>query len=60
MRTHLSERASKELIEIMHHYGYTSTNHTLNVLVSSLHNSLFKNPHREVILNDSGSTPEQQ
>ncbi|MCY1282310.1 hypothetical protein D9M68_643510 [compost metagenome] len=60
MRTHLSERASKELIEIMNHYGYASTNHTLNVLVSSLHKSLFKNPNYEVSINESGSTPEQQ
>lgn len=55
MRTHLSERASKELIEIMHHYGYTSTNHTLNVLISSLHKSLFKDPLQEVSTNDSST-----
>lgn len=41
MRTNLNEETSKRLLEIMHHYGYTSTNHTLNVIISSLYKSLF-------------------
>jgi len=58
MRTHLNERSSKELLEIMQYYGYTSTNHTLNILISSLYNSLLnhKHPSDEVSINDQHST----
>lgn len=61
MRTHLNERASKELVEIMGFYGHSSTNHTLNIIISSLHQSLFsKHPPREVSPNDQRSTNQDQ
>ena len=41
MRTHLNETASERLLQIMSHYGFTSTGHTLNVVIGSLHQSLF-------------------
>lgn len=60
MRPHLNERASNELLEIMRHYDHGSPNHTLNILISSLHDSLFKtkrpSPSDEVSLNDQCST----
>ncbi|RRV74633.1 hypothetical protein EGJ15_05800 [Pseudomonas sp. p99-361] len=56
MRTNLNQRSSAELLEIMQHYGFTSTNHTLNVIISTLYESLFnqshKNPNIEVNTND--------
>ena len=41
MRANISDRAKAELMEIMDHYGYTSTSHTLNVIINSLHKSIF-------------------
>lgn len=41
MRANISDRAKAELMEIMDHYGYTSTSHTLNVIIGSLHKSIF-------------------
>ena len=63
MRPHLNDRAANELLEIMRHYDHGSPNHTLNILISSLHNSLFKNnrpsPFDEVSINDQHSTNNQ-
>ncbi len=63
MRTNLNQRSSSELLEIMQHYGYTSTNHTLNIIISTLYESLFnpshKNPSDEVNTNDKRSTSNQ-
>jgi len=63
MRPHLNERASNELLEIMRHYDHGSPNHTLNILISSLHDSLFKtkrpSPSDEVNINDYSSTEKQ-
>lgn len=63
MRPHLNDRATSELLEIMRHYEHGSPNHTLNVLISSLYNSLFKNqsqnPNHEVNINDYSSTSNQ-
>lgn len=63
MRPHLNERASSELLEIMRFYEHGSPNHTLNVLISSLYNSLFKNnrpsPFDEVSINGQRSTHSQ-
>jgi HAMP domain-containing protein len=63
MRPHLNERASNELLEIMRHYDHGSPNHTLNILISSLHDSLFKtkrpSPSDEVNINDYSSTEQQ-
>lgn len=60
MRPHLNDRAANELLEIMRHYDHGSPNHTLNILISSLHDSLFKtkrpSPSDEVSLNDQCST----
>lgn len=41
MRANLSDRAKSELLDIMKHYGYTSTSHALNVIVGNLHKSIF-------------------
>lgn len=41
MRTNLNEITSDRLIEIMKHYDYSSSNHTLNIIIGSLHQSLF-------------------
>lgn len=63
MRPHLNDRASNELLEIMRHYDHGSPNHTLNILISSLHDSLFKtkrpSPSDEVNINDYSSTEKQ-
>ncbi len=48
MRTHLSERASRELIQIMEHYGFNSTNHTLNIMIGNLYKALNLKPNNEV------------
>ncbi len=54
MRIHLNERSSSELLKIMQHYGNTSTNHQLNLMISGLYKALFenKNPSNEVNTND--------
>lgn len=63
MRTNINERSSAKLLKIMQHYGYTSTNHTLHVMISALYESLFnpthKNPSDEVNINDYSSTSNQ-
>ncbi len=63
MRPHLNDRSASELLEIMRYYDHGSPNHTLNVLISSLYNSLFKNnrpsPFDEVSINDQRSTHSQ-
>ena len=43
MRVHLNERSSSELLKIMQHYGNTSTNHQLNLMISGLYKALFEN-----------------
>jgi hypothetical protein len=60
MRTHLSERASKELIEIMQHYGFNSTNHTLNVMIGNLYKTITPKPINEVNNNASEQPTYQQ
>ena len=63
MRPHLNDRSASELLEIMRYYDHGSPNHTLNVLISSLYNSLFKNnrpsPFDEVSINDQRSAHSQ-
>lgn len=63
MRPHLNERASNELLEIMRHYDHGSPNHTLNIVISSLYDSLFKtkrpSPPDEVNFNDYSSAEKQ-
>ena len=63
MRPHLNDRSASELLEIMRYYDHGSPNHTLNILISSLYNSLFKNnrpsPFDEVSINDQRSTHPQ-
>jgi len=41
-------------LKIMQHYGNTSTNHQLNLMISGLYKALFenKNPSNEVNTND--------
>lgn len=56
IRTHLSERASEELLAIMQHYNFTNTNHTLNVMVGELYKSLNLNPTNEGKHNDQHSS----
>lgn len=60
MRPHLNDRAANELISIMHHYEHTSPNHTLNIMISALYDSLFQiksqSPLSEVDNNDQRST----
>lgn len=60
MRTHINETATERLLEIMSHYGFTSTGHTLNVIIGSLHQSLFNEetkhkPIKEVVIHDQRS-----
>lgn len=63
MRPHLNDRSASELLEIMRYYDHGSPNHTLNILISSLHDSLFKtkrpSPSDEVNINDYSSTEKQ-
>lgn len=63
MRPHLNHRSASELLEIMRYYDHGSPNHTLNVLISSLYDSLFKtkrpSPSDEVNNNDYSSTEKQ-
>lgn len=55
IRTNLSERASEELLAIMEHYNFTSTNHSLNVIVGQLFKSLNLNPTKEGKTNEPSS-----
>gem|GEM_PF-786834 len=41
MRTNLNDITTQRLLEVMEFYEFTSTNHTLNIIVGSLHQSLF-------------------
>lgn len=61
MRIHLNERSSSELLKIMQHYGNTSTNHQLNLMISGLYKALFenKNPSNEVNTNDERGNQKQ-
>lgn len=61
MRIHLNERSSSELLKIMQHYGNTSTNHQLNLMISGLYKALFenKNPSDEVNANDGHGNQKQ-
>lgn len=61
MRIHLNERSSSELLKIMQHYGNTSTNHQLNLMISGLYKALFenKNPSDEVNTNDEHGNQKQ-
>lgn len=57
MRANLNERSSEELLEVMNLLGYTSTNHTLNIIITEKLKQLKSNTHKsEVILNDHSST----
>lgn len=62
MRTHLSERASKELLELMDFYGFTNTNHTLNVIISKTFADMKTHSHTPLIEvnNDQHCTPDQK
>lgn len=53
IKTHLSERASTELLAIMQHYDFTNTNHTLNVMIGQLYKSLNLTPIKEESNNES-------
>lgn len=55
IKTQLSERASEELLAIMTFYNFTSTNHTMNVMVGQLYKSLNLNPAKEESNNESES-----
>lgn len=55
IRTHLSERASEELLAVMEHYHFNSTNHTLNVMIAELYKSLNLKPVNEVKNNEPSS-----
>lgn len=61
MRIHLNDRSSSELLKIMQHYGNTSTNHQLNLMISGLYKALFenKNPSIEVNTNDEHGNQKQ-
>lgn len=61
MRTNLNERSSEELLEVMNLLGYTSTNHTLNVIITQALKQLKSNTHRsEVSIHDHSSTSTNQ
>lgn len=53
IKTQLSERASEELLAIMKFYNFTSTNHTMNVMVGQLYKSLNLTPIKEENTNES-------
>lgn len=53
IKTQLSERASEELLAIMKFYNFTSTNHTMNVMVGQLYKSLNLTPIKEETNNES-------
>lgn len=62
MRTHLNERASKELLELMEIYGFTSTNHTLNVIISKTLTDMKTKTltHSSEVINDQHCTPDHK
>lgn len=62
MRTHLSERASKELLELMDLYGFTSAGHTVNVIISKTFADMKTNSHAHSIEvnNDQNCTPDHK
>jgi hypothetical protein len=55
MRTHLNERSKDELIAVMQALGFTSTNHTLNVIITQAYKQIVLNTH-----NSEVNTNEQQ
>lgn len=52
MRTHLNDRSKEELIAVMQALGFTSTNHTLNVLITKAYKEIVLNSQSEVNTND--------
>lgn len=56
MRTHLNERSKDELIAVMQALGYTSTNHTLNVIITQAYKEIVLNSQREVNTNEQQSS----
>ena len=59
MRTHLNDRSKDELIAVMQPLGFTSTNHTLNVIITQAYKQIVLNSQREVNTNDHSSTDHQ-
>lgn len=60
MRTHLNERASRELLEVMTLYGFNNTNHTLNVIISKAFADMKTktHTHSSEVNNDQQCTPD--
>lgn len=56
IRTNLNPLSSQRLLRVMNHYGYTSTNHTLNVIISSLYQALFEEQHTPEIEVETSAT----
>ena len=56
MRTHLNDRSKDELIAVMQALGFTSTNHTLNVIITQAYKQIVLNSQREVNTNDHLNT----
>lgn len=60
MRTHLNDRSKDELIAVMQALGFTSTNHTLNVIITQAYKQYVLHTHNsEVNTNDHSSTDHQ-
>ncbi len=59
MRTHLNDRSKDELIAVMQALGFTSTNHTLNVIITQAYKQIVLNSQREVNTNEQCSTDHQ-
>lgn len=59
MRTHLNDRTKDELIAVMQALGFTSTNHTLNVIITQAYKQIVLNSQREVNTNEQCSTDHQ-
>ncbi|MCF6782932.1 hypothetical protein [Stutzerimonas stutzeri] len=56
MRTHLNDRSKDELIAVMQALGFTSTNHTLNVIITQAYKEIVLNSQREVNTNEQQSS----
>ncbi|MBD3876111.1 MULTISPECIES: hypothetical protein [Stutzerimonas stutzeri subgroup] len=56
MRTHLNDRSKDELIAVMQALGFTSTNHTLNVIITQAYKQIVLNSQREVNTNEQQSS----
>lgn len=59
MRTHLNDRSKDELIAVMQALGFTSTNHTLNVIITQAYKEIVLNSQREVNTNEQRSIQDQ-